>query len=213
VALLDIEQHARETQGRAVGRVVRPAVRLDPAVDAVMLADAVLAGVGTRARDRLGNGGHQARLVLGVDRGHHRLDAETGAAELGVQTKGLGEARVGGEVVGRQLPHPGADDGARRQRELHALGGEPCLLVTGRKCGLGFTALSYVEVEANHARRSSVRTEHAVTAARDPAHSAVRQGHAELVAEHAVARLHGGADSRLQPRQIVGMHAGERLGA
>ena len=97
-------------------------VGLDPVVLAIGATHPVLVRVGAATPQHLAHGGHHPWLVVGVDGGDDLLGAQAPVAEFGVEAEGRRKGLVDGDAVGRQVPVPGADDGARRQRQLHALG-------------------------------------------------------------------------------------------
>jgi hypothetical protein len=121
-ARFDVDQHAGEAESLAVRAEVDAAVGLDPVVAAVRALDAVLVRIVAAARDHLADGGGQAGLVVGMDGGHHLGQAQADAAQRRIQAEGARKAFVDGEAVARQIPEPGADDGAGAQRQLHAVG-------------------------------------------------------------------------------------------
>ena len=118
---LDVQEHAREPQRRAVRPVIDAPIGLKPVVAPVGAAHPVLVGVGAAPADDVVDRCRQARLVVRVDGGHHLRQAQAFAPQGRVQAEGLGEGGVHREPVGGQIPHPGADDGAGGQRQLHPL--------------------------------------------------------------------------------------------
>lgn len=68
-----------------------------------------------------------------MDRCRHLAKAESGPARFGAESEGAGEALVAGEPVSWRLPHAGADNRTRVERQLHPFGGQLRRLVAGSK--------------------------------------------------------------------------------
>ncbi len=121
LAVVDVDQHAREARGMAVGVQVDAAIGLDPQPP-VTAADTVLDAV----RPAPGQGDFQVRpdivQVIGMDGGQQDLDIDPGAQGRGVDAEGARETLVGGDQARRNIPDPGADDGAGIEGQADALG-------------------------------------------------------------------------------------------
>jgi hypothetical protein len=116
-------------------------------------------GVGAAAPDGRVDGREQPVAVVGVHRGDDLLQRNAAAPQRRVDAEAGGEPFVDGEAVGRKVPEPGADDGARTERELHPLGVHAGALVLGRGPPLGQYAVGGLHDDGHHAEDGARRVQ------------------------------------------------------
>ncbi|MET3714486.1 hypothetical protein ABMD26_000734 [Pseudomonas sp. PvP001] len=121
-ALLNVQQDTGKALGPAGCVEFHMAVGFDPAIAAIALQHSILAAVMTAVAERLEHGRLDPGPILRVNAGHGLFQRQALCADLGGQAEGAGEAVVSTEVVGCDIPHPGAHDRPGVEGQLQALG-------------------------------------------------------------------------------------------
>ena len=121
LALGDVDHHAAMPHGPALGVALDPAPGLDPFHRAVRLEQAVFLQELSGGLQGGPAGGQHARKVIGMDGGRDLGERHAFGGAVRVHGMKLGVARVGVDLVGGDIPVPGAYAAGGLQGQLIAL--------------------------------------------------------------------------------------------
>ncbi len=134
---VDVDEDAGEAQCPTVLVQVDAADTFQPMVTAVGAARAVLMREAAAMPHGMLDGRRQPCQVIGVHRAQHLVQLQLALGQRRVEPERAGERFVNGQLIVRHIPEPGADDGTRCQRHVHAVGGMGGLRLGNGRLGHG----------------------------------------------------------------------------